>query len=95
MGLLYSMLYSLFCYIACYMETFIRKQKGVIRQRQGVILVVVYSKRWHTRGNLIPGQFPADLDELAAMDRRHQHHQHIGNGFVLVLPGSSLLGNAT
>ena len=32
------------------------------------------------RGNLIP----ADLDGLAAMDWRHQH---IGSGFVLVLPG--------
>ena len=69
----------------------IRQQKGVIRQQQGVILVVVYSKRCDISGNLIP----AGLDGLAAMDRRHQHHQHRGSGFVLVSPGSGLLGNAT
>ena len=43
------------------------------------------------RGNLIP----AGLDGLAAMDRRYQHQQHTGSGFVLVLPGSGLIGNAT
>ena len=69
----------------------IRQQKGVTLQQRGVILVVVYSKRCDMRGNLIP----AGLDGLAAMDWRHQHHQHIGSGFVLVLPGSGLLGNAT
>ena len=42
-------------------------------------------------GNLIP----AGLDGLAAMDRRHQHHRHVGSEDALVLPGSGLLGNAT
>ena len=38
-------------------------------------------------GNLIL----ADSEGLAAMDRHHQHHQHmIGSGFVLVLPESGL-----
>ena len=46
-----------------------------------MILVVVYSKWCDMRGNLIP----AGLDGLVAMDRLHQHHQHIGSGFVLVL----------
>ena len=27
----------------------------------------------------------------AAMDRRHQHHQHIRSGVLLVLPGSGIL----
>ena len=71
------------------------QQKGVICQRQGVILVVVNSKRCDMRGNLIPGQFSAGLDGLAAMDRRHQHHRHVGSEDALVLPGSGLLGNAT
>ena len=35
---------------------------------------------------------PVGLDGLAAMDRQHTHHQHIGSGFVLVLPESGLLG---
>ena len=39
------------------------------------------------RGNLIL----EGLDWLVAMDRQH-NHQHIGSGFVLVLPWSGLLG---
>ena len=66
----------------------IRQQKGLIRHSQCVISVMVYSKRCDMRGNLIP----ACLDGLAAMDRRHQHHQHTGSRFVLVLLGSGLLG---
>ena len=69
----------------------IRQQKGVTWQQQGVIFMVLYRKRCDMHGNLIP----AGLDGLAAMDRLHQHHQHIGSGFVLVLPGSGLPGNAT
>ena len=42
-------------------------------------------------GNLIL----AGLDGLAAMDLQHQYRQHIGSRFVLVLPGSSLLDDAT
>ena len=72
--------------------TLIRQQQGVIWQQQGVILVVVYSKRWYISGRLIS----AGLDGLPAMERQHQHHQHmIGSGFVLALPRSGLLGNAT
>ena len=56
----------------------IRQQRSVIRQQQGVILVVTYSKRCGVRGNLIQ----AGLDGLAPMDSRHQHHQHIGSVFV-------------
>ena len=63
------------------------QQKGVIWQRQGVILVVVNSKRCDMRGNLIPGQFSAGLDGLAAMDRRNQHHQRwICSGIARVWP---------
>ena len=69
----------------------VRQQNTVIWQQQGEILVVVYTKWCDMCGNLIT----ACLDGLAAMDRRHQIHQHIGSGFVLVLPGSGLLGNAT
>ena len=41
-------------------------------------------------GNL----FPASSEELAAMDWRPQSHHQIGSGFILVLPGSGLLGMA-
>ena len=89
----------LHCYISCFFcyitqifydvpeKGVIRQQKGVMRQQKGVILVVVYSKRWYMLGNLIP----AGLDGLVAMDRRHQHHQHIRSGVLLVLPGSGIL----
>ena len=66
----------------------------MIKQQRGVILVVVYSKRCDMRENLIL----TGLDGLVAMDRLSQippAPPAIGTGFVLVLPGSGLLGNAT
>ena len=74
----------------CQTNCVIRQQKGVIWQ-QGVISVVVYCKRCDMYGNLIL----AGLVGQAVMDRQHQHNRHIGSGFVLVLPWSGLLGNAT
>ena len=75
-------------------------QKGVIRRVRCNEATIrcdiggVIEQRCDMRGKLIP----AGLDGLAAMDRRHQHHQYIGSEFVLLLPGSGpsgLLGNAT
>ena len=70
------------------------QQKGVICQnnRCGIKGAIFKAyQRCDMHGNLIT----AGLDGLEAIDRRHQHHQHIGIGSVLGLPESGLLGNAT